>query len=184
MALIPFITASSYDTSVQTAQLYQVVYRLSLGDGSAEKCAVTGICLDEQKGYTYTLIGLESLKTFFTRFIRDERDSCSGFAADMRYPVFLAESQMEDLRLRAIAAAEARDHQAAAEGQYLNRSATIVEYSERCLAIFTSDANDVKILESIRAKRNLSLTYQGRKVAGWIFPKYRQEQLAAVVKLA
>lgn len=172
MALIPFITASSYDTSRQTAQLYQVVDRLCLGDGSAEKCVVTGMSNDEFHGYTYTLIGLSTLKTFSTQFIRDERESCSGFSADMGYPVFLAESQVADLCLRA-----------AAERRFLNRAATIVEYSERCLAVFTSDPNDAAILERIRAKRNSCLTYQGRKVAGWIFPKYRQEQLAAVVKL-
>lgn len=183
MALIPFITASSYDTSRQTAQLYQVVDRLCLGDGSAEKCVVTGMSNDEFHGYTYTLIGLSTLKTFSTQFIRDERESCSGFSADMGYPVFLAESQVADLCLRAAAAAEARAERAAAERRFLNRAATIVEYSERCLAVFTSDPNDAAILERIRAKRNSCLTYQGRKVAGWIFPKYRQEQLAAVVKL-
>ena len=51
------------------------------------------------------------------------------------------------------------------------------------MAIFTDDPADVAILERIRAKRNPGLKYKGRKVAGWIFPKCRQEQLAAVVTM-
>ena len=56
-------------------------------------------------------------------------------------------------------------------------------YTYTLMAIFTDEPADVLVLERIKAKRNSSLTYQGRKVAGWIFPKYRQAQLAAVMSL-
>ena len=129
-------------------------------------------------GYTYTLIGLKSLRNFRTRFIFDEHESASGFFADLAYPTFLAAEQVEEVISRAAAAEKQRREEAAIAQRRLHRGALA-----KALAIFTDEPSDVSVLERIKAKRNSSLTYQGRKVAGWIFPKYRQAQLAAVMSL-
>ena len=150
MAQVALLTKGIvYDTSRQVVTLHQVVERFMLGDSLCEKCIVTEIMFDEHAGYTYTLIGLKSLRNFRTHFIFDEHESASGFFAQRR----------------------------------LHRGALVVDYSAKALAIFTDEPSDVLVLERIKAKRNSSLTYQGRKVAGWIFPKYRQAQLAAVMSL-
>lgn len=172
MAQVALLTKGIvYDTSRQVVTLHQVVERFMLGDSLCEKCIVTEIMFDEHAGYTYTLIGLKSLRNFRTRFIFDEHESASGFFADLAYPTFLAAEQVEEVISRAAAAEKQR------------RGALVVDYSAKALAIFTDEPSDVSVLERIKAKRNSSLTYQGRKVAGWIFPKYRQAQLAAVMSL-
>ena len=172
-----------YDTSRQVVTLHQVVERFMLGDSLCEKCIVTEIMFDEHAGYTYTLIGLKSLRNFRTHFIFDEHESASGFFADLAYPTFLAAEQVEEVIARAAAAEKQRREEAAIAQRRLHRGALVVDYSAKALAIFTDEPSDVSVLERIKAKRNSSLTYQGRKVAGWIFPKYRQAQLAAVMSL-
>ena len=96
---------------------------------------------------------------------------------------FLAAEQVEEVIARAAAAEKQRREEAAIAQRRLHRGALVVDYSAKALAIFTDEPSDVLVLERIKAKRNSSLTYQGRKVAGWIFPKYRQAQLAAVMSL-
>ena len=170
-----------YDTHRQTGRLHQVATRITLGSGSCEKCVIVDVELDDRNGYSYSLIGLKTLVRFTTRFIFDERDSASGVTADLKYPSFLAAEQIEELIARAAAAAVEQEQLAAIATRRLHRGALIVDYSEKALAIFTDDPADATVLEHIRAKRNPSLKYKGSKVAGWIFPKCRQEQLAAVV---
>lgn len=172
-----------YDTDKQTGQLHQVANRITLGSGSCEKCVVVEVVHNDRVGYSYTLVGLKTLVRFSTRFIFDERDSASGVIADLEYPSFMAADQVEALIARAMAASLERERLAAIAARRLHRGALIVDYSEKALAIFTDDPADAAVLEHIRAKRNPSLKYKGRKVAGWIFPKCRQEQLAAVVTM-
>lgn len=172
-----------YDTDKQTGQLHQVANRITLGSGSCEKCVVVEVAHDDRVGYSYTLVGLKTLCRFSTRFFFDERDSASGVIADLEYPSFLAADQVEEVIARAAAAELERERSASITNRHLHRGILIVDYSEKALAIFTDDPADVAILERIRAKRNPGLKYKGRKVAGWIFPKCRQEQLAAVVTM-
>lgn len=105
MAQVALLTKGIvYDTSRQVVTLHQVVERFMLGDSLCEKCIVTEIMFDEHAGYTYTLIGLKSLRNFSTRFIFDEHESASGFFADLAYPTFLAAEQVEEVISRAAAA--------------------------------------------------------------------------------
>lgn len=172
-----------YDTTRQTGQLYQVVERFTIGDGHYEKCVITEITLDESQGYVYTMVGLSSFTTYTTRFVFDERDSVAGVYADLEYPAFMRSAQVDEVVAKAAEVAQERQRKAALASQRLHRGAVVVDYSERSLAIFTDEPADAIVLEQIRAKRNPGLTYQGRKVAGWFFPKYRQEQLATVVSI-
>lgn len=184
MAQIVFLTTGIvYDTDKQTAQLHQVVERFMLGDSINEKCVISEVSFDERAGYTYTLIGVKSCRIISTRFIFDERAAASGVYADLEYPSFMAAEQVAQLAARAATAELERQRLETIAAQRLHRGAMVVDYSEKCLAIFTNEPSDAAVLEHIHAKRNSSLTYQGRKVAGWIFPKYRKEQLAAVVAL-
>lgn len=76
MAQVALLTKGIvYDTSRQVVTLHQMVERFMLGDSLCEKCIVTEIMFDEHAGYTYTLIGLKSLRNFRTRFIFDEHES-------------------------------------------------------------------------------------------------------------
>lgn len=172
-----------YDTTRQTGQLYQVVKRFTIGDGHCEKCVITGVVLDERQGYVYTMVGLSTFTTYTTRFVFDERDSADGVYADLEYPAFMLPGQVDDIVAKAAEVEQERQRKAVLASQRLHRSAVVVDYSERSLAIFTDEPADAVVLEQIRAKRNPGLMYQGRKVAGWIFPKYRQEQLAAVITI-
>ena len=109
MAQVALLTKGIvYDTSRQVVTLHQVVERFMLGDPLCEKCIVTEIMFDEHAGYTYTLIGLKSLRNFRTRFIFDEHESASGFFADLAYPTFLAAEQVEEVISRAAAAEKQR----------------------------------------------------------------------------
>ncbi|WP_333596073.1 hypothetical protein [Alistipes putredinis] len=95
MAQVALLTKGIvYDTSRQVVTLHQVVERFMLGDSLCEKCIVTEIMFDEHAGYTYTLIGLKSLRNFRTHFIFDEHESASGFFADLAYPTFLAKRSL------------------------------------------------------------------------------------------
>lgn len=170
-----------YDTDKQTGQLHQVATRVTLGSGSCEKCVVVEVVHDDRVGYSYTLVGLKTLCRFSTRFFFDECDSASGVIADLEYPSFMAADQVEAIIARAMAAELERERLVSITNRHLHRGTLIVDYSEKVLAIFTDDPADTPVLEHIRAKRNPGLKYNGRKVAGWIFPKCRQEQLAAVV---
>lgn len=183
MALQPFLSIGIiYDTCVQVAQVSQVVERATI-QGDSERCVVVAIESDDM-GYLYTLVGLDSYQLYSTRYVFDSKDSYLGVSADLGLPVFMNPEQVAHIHARAQLTAEIRNQEAAAAKQTLSLGAHVVQYSEKCLAIFTSEPADTAVLERIRAKRNPSLSYQGRKVAGWIFPKCRQEQLAAVVKLA
>ena len=98
MAQVALLTKGIvYDTSRQVVTLHQMVERFMLGDSLCEKCIVTEIMFDEHAGYTYTLIGLKSLRSFSTRFIFDEHESASGFFADLAYPTFLAAEQVAEV---------------------------------------------------------------------------------------
>lgn len=172
-----------YNTDKQAVQLHQVVERFMLDNSVCEKCVVSSIGFDDASGYTYTLIGLKSMNTYTTRFVFNEHDSADGFYADLQYPVYMSADQVETVIAQATIVEEKRQQEEAIANQRLHRGALVVDYSEKALAIFTDDPTDVQVLERIKAKRNASLTYQGRKIAGWIFPKYRKEQLAAVMSL-
>lgn len=172
-----------YDTDKQVVQLHQVVERFMLDASPCEKCVVTGIEFAQTVGYTYTLVGLKSKNTYTSRFIFRECDSANGFYADFECLTYMAAEQVETVVAQAAIVEERHRQEAVIANQRLHRGALVVEYSEKALAIFTEEPADVQILERIKAKRNSSLTYQGRKVAGWIFPKYRQSQLAAVMSL-
>ena len=115
MAQVALLTKGIvYDTSRQVVTLHQVVERFMLGDSLCEKCIVTEIMFDEHAGYTYTLIGLKSLRNFRTRFIFDEHESASGFFADLAYPTFLAAEQVEEVISRAAAAPRGSSYRPAA----------------------------------------------------------------------
>lgn len=170
-----------YDTDKQVGKLHQVVERFSLGTLTSERCVIVGIAFDEGSGYIYTLIGLRTLQRFNTRFIFSEKNSICGVYTDFIYPSYMDAEVVESVISRSAAYEQARRQRQADVQRRLHRGALIVDYSERALAIFTDDPADVSVLEHIRAKWNPGLKYQGRKVAGWVFPKCRQEQLAAVV---
>lgn len=172
-----------YDTEKQVVQLHQVVERFMLDNSPLEKCVVTDVRFEEKSGYIYALIGLKTMISFTTRFIFSEHDSADGYYADLQYPVYMAADQVEKVIALAAIEDEKRRQEATVAKQFLHRGVLVVDYSPKALAIFTDDPADVQILERIRAKRNASLTYQGHKIAGWIFPKYRQDQLAAVISL-
>ena len=124
MAQVALLTKGIvYDTSRQVVTLHQVVERFMLGDSLCEKCIVTEIMFDEHAGYTYTLIGLKSLRNFRTRFIFDEHESASGFFADLAYPTFLAAEQVEEVIARAAAAEKQRREEAAIAQRRLHRGA-------------------------------------------------------------
>lgn len=172
-----------YDTDKQVVQLHQVVERFMLDNSICEKCVVTGIVVDETAGYTYTLVGLKSKNTYTTRFIFRECDSADGFYADFECLTYMAADQVETLIAQAAIVEEKHRQDAAIAQRRLHRGALVVDYSAKALVIFTDEPADVPVLEHIKAKRNAHLTYKGRKVAGWIFPKCRQSQLAAVVTI-
>lgn len=184
MARIPFFSKGVvYDTTHQVVQLGQVVEYFSLGQTLPEKCVISEVFRDERGEFRYTMIGLKSLLIHSTRFVFSDRDTAIGAYADLAYPVFMAPERVKELAAHAAVATEARRRAEERKREFLHRGVEVVDYSERCLVIFTSDPNDVVVLERIRAKRNSGLVWQGRKRAGWIFPKCRQAQLAAVMTL-
>lgn len=184
MARIPFFSKGIvYDTTQQVVQPCQVVVYFSLRQALPEKCVISEVLCDDRGEFRYTMIGLKSLSIHTTRFIFSEQDTALGAYADFTCPMFMTSEQVEELAARAAAAAEECRRADERKRAFLHRDIEVVDYSERCLAIFTADPNDIVVLERIRAKRNPSLMWQGRKRAGWIFPKCRQEQLAAVMVL-
>ena len=184
MARIPFFSKGIvYDTPQPVVQPCQVVMYFSLAQALPEKCVISEVSCDDQGEFRYTMIGLKSLSIHTTRFIFSDEDTALGAYADFTYPVFMTSEQVKELAARAAAVAEERRRAEERKRAFLHRGVEIVDYSERCWAIFTSDPNDIVVLECIRAKRNSGLVWQGRKRAGWIFPKCRQEQLASVMVL-
>lgn len=171
-----------YDREQQVVRRGQRIRWFPIGDGVPQECVVVLVTHDD-RGYRYELVGLKTWERLTTRIILDETQASSGFYADLTYPSFVPEDFLVQIEARAQAAEEELRRKRAIDRQFLHRGVIIVDYSERCLAIFTDDPKDVEILERIRAKRNKNLTYQGQKVAGWIFPKCRQAELATVVQL-
>ena len=185
MTLIPFFSKGIiYDTDRQMARRCQVVERFTLGDGIMEKCVVTDVRYDSEWGYSYTLVGLKTFVRFATRIICDERDADSGIYADCEFPAFLSAEQTAGITASSVPAEEPHRRPPDSSEQNerkLLRGAIVINYSERSYAIFTNNPAHKVILEQIHAKYNVSLTYKGRKTAGWIFPKYRQKELRAVL---
>ena len=171
-----------YDKECLVARRGQRVQWFPIGTAVLQDCVVVQVDHDD-RGYRYELIGLKSWDRLTTRCILDETQTCHGFFADLTYPSVVPEDLVEQIEARALAAEEERRRKEEIDRQFLHRGVLIVDYSERSIAIFTDDPKDAEILERIRAKRNLNLTYKGQRVAGWIFPKCRQAELAAVVRL-
>lgn len=171
-----------YDKERQVARRGQRIKWFPIGSAFLQECVVVLVDHDDQ-GYRYELIGLKSWERLTTRIILDESQAANGFFADLTYPSFVPEEALAQIEAQARATEEERLRKEKIDRQFLHRGVVIVDYSERSLAIFTDDPRDAEILERIRAKRNQNLTYQGQKVAGWIFPKCRQAELAAVVRL-
>ena len=195
MALHPFITRGIvYDTDKQTACLYQTVDRLTAN--GYEQYVVVDVFRTAQGEYFYTLIGLNSQTVCTTQFIFDTVQPDFGFYADCSVPVILSKNFVERLIARtsdlpldlaaeaALNPVDLTEHEAwenvLSNSAYLSRQAQIVEYSDKCIAIFTTDSNDARLLESICAKYNDKLTWQGRKVAGWIIPQSRRSVLSKI----
>lgn len=171
-----------YDREHQVVQRGQRIKWFPIGNGVPQECVVVLVTHDD-RGYRYELVGLKTWKRMSTRIIWDETQASNGFYADLTYPSFVPEDVLAQIEAQARTAEEERLRKEKIDRQFLHRGVVIVDYSERSLAIFTEDPKDAEILERIRAKRNQNLTYQGQKVAGWIFPKCRQAELAAVVRL-
>lgn len=195
MPLHPFILRGIiYDTEKQTARLYQVVDRLT-GTGY-EQYVVVDVFRTKDGEYFYTLIGMTTQTVCTTRFIFDTEQPDFGFYADCSAPVILPKTFIErliaqasdlPLDLEAEAALNPVDltnretwERLLSACAHLSRQAQIVEYSDKCIAVFTNDSNDARLLESIRAKHNDKLTWQGRKVSGWILPKSRRSVLSEI----
>lgn len=182
MTLIPFFSKGLlYDTERRMVRCRQLVRRFTLGDGVMEKCVVTDVRYEPGRGYSYTLVGLKTLVRFAVRFIFDERDTDCGICADCEFPAFLSAEQTAGIMARSVPAGEPHRRPPDADEPALLCGAVVVDYSARSFAIFTDNPADTAILMRIRAKRNASLTYRGRRTAGWIFPKYRQKELRAVM---
>lgn len=171
-----------YDTEKQVARRGQRIKWFPIGSALFQECIVVEVSHDV-RGFCYTMIGLKTWERMTARIILDETQATNGFYADLTYPSFVPEDVLVQIEARAEAAEEERRRKAEIDRQFLHQGVIIVDYSERSLAIFTEDPQDAEILERIRAKRNQHLTYQGQKVAGWIFPKCRQAELAAVVRI-
>lgn len=57
-------------------------------------------------------------------------------------------------------------------------SCTLVEYSEKALAVFGDTKSIKEELKAMGGRFNCRLTHNGEKVAGWVFPKSKEERLA------
>jgi len=174
--------------------LYQAVDRLT-GTGY-EQYVVVDVFRTEDGEYFYTLIGMKTQTVYTTKFIFDTEQPDFGFYADCSAPVILPKNIIERLIAQASDLPLDLEAEAALNPVYLtnretwerilsdcahlSRQAQIVEYSDKCIAVFTNDSNDVRLLESIQAKHNDKLTWQGRKVSGWILPKSRLSVLSEI----
>jgi len=199
MALHPFITRGIvYDTEKQTARLYQAVNRLSVGNTTGEQYIVVDVFRNAEGEYFYTLIGMMTLTVCTTQFIFDTTEAEDfGFYADCSAPIMLPKSLVDrliarasDLPLDLVAEAalnpvdltEREESEQLLDKAYLSPKAQIVEYSDKCYAVFTSEEHDAALLQFIGATKNDRLTWKGQKVPGWVVPKSHRERLARLVK--
>ncbi len=199
MALHPFITRGIvYDTEKQTARLYQAVNRLAVGNTTDEQYIVVDVFRTVEGEYFYTLIGMTTLTVCTTKFIFDTAAAEDfGFYADCSAPVVLPKDFVERLIARAsdlpldlaaeaalnpVDLTEREESEQLLEKAYLSPKAQIVEYSDKCYAVFTAEEHDAALLQFIGATKNDRLTWQGKKVSGWVVPKSHRERLARLVK--
>ncbi len=61
--------------------------------------------------------------------------------------------------------------------KFLSENTCVGSYSERALLIYNNDKSDCRLLKSIGARFNPWLTWQGERIAGWILPKKRKDDL-------
>ncbi len=61
--------------------------------------------------------------------------------------------------------------------KFLSENTCVGSYSERALIIYNNDKSDCRLLKSIGARFNPWLTWQGERIAGWILPKKRKDDL-------
>ena len=64
---------------------------------------------------------------------------------------------------------------------YLDMATWVDEYSSKAVVIFTVRKDDRFLLKGIGARFNPWLTHQGRKCAGWIFPKSQVSKLVEIL---
>lgn len=65
--------------------------------------------------------------------------------------------------------------------KFLSENTCVGIYSERALIIYNNDRNDCRLLKSIGARFNPWLTWQGERIAGWILPKKRKDDLLGLL---
>lgn len=58
------------------------------------------------------------------------------------------------------------------------KNCTLVEYSDKAVAVFGDTKSIKDELRAMGGRFNSRLTYNGQKLAGWIFPKSKEERLA------
>lgn len=55
---------------------------------------------------------------------------------------------------------------------------TLVEYSAKAVAVFGDTKSIKDELKAMGGRFNSRLTFNGKKLAGWIFPKSQEQRLA------
>ena len=61
--------------------------------------------------------------------------------------------------------------------KWLSEEARLVDYSERAVVIFTDNRADRRLLKWLGARYNGWLTWNGERVAGWVYPKSCMDRL-------
>ena len=59
-----------------------------------------------------------------------------------------------------------------------NSGCTLVEYSAKAIAVFGETRAIKEELKAMGGRFNSRLTFNGQKLAGWIFPKSQEQRLA------
>lgn len=168
----PTASVSALDTVPGVVE-NQVLRIVVAGTNQYEECFVDEVVYNFDH-YVYKVIGLRSYRPYLTTHI----DNPVG---DSYKPILLTEVEAAEVRLKAMEVDYFKNYSVAPQARYLTTGAVIASYSEKCLVIFTSNPSDVTLLQTIHAKRNDHLTWQGVKQSGWIIPKCRQADLTKLV---
>ncbi|MCM1219235.1 MAG: ORF6N domain-containing protein [Lachnospiraceae bacterium] len=65
--------------------------------------------------------------------------------------------------------------------KFLSDNTCVGVYSERALIVYNNEKSDCRLLKSIGARFNPYLTWQGERMAGWILPKKRKDDLLGLL---
>lgn len=170
------------DTDIQTVAVNQII---QMEGYSYDRYVVYEIYKNEW-GVYYKLINIRTKDLQVCDMIRPLSEKFGiGYYYDEANPQFMDGFEVAILLEEAQTKAKAEANEPEKERTEVEEvkkegkeGCTMVEYSDKAIAVFGDTKSIKEELKVMGGRFNNRLTFNGQKIAGWIFPKSKEQRLA------